>query len=172
MRTPRRALTLLEVTFSIALTLLIVIPLVAGLIGSNRTVAGSREQKIAMAALHAKVERLRAEASTSFNTLPTLYATTAQREFFVQGLPSRPGNAAHGLVTLLLDETDPNNPARTTTGVIDLDNSGSLTSLSGTDRFRVVPARIEIRWGPANGGGSLVLETIITQNNNFNRQTS
>lgn len=175
-----RGFTLLEVAFSAGLVLLILVPVFAALVGSNRTVASSRLQKIAVMAAQARLERLRSEALTDFVTFPALYDealdttppfTSTERQFFVAGLPPRPNGEPHGLVTLFMDEDDAANPF----GSLDLNGDGDTADdMTTTDfRFRVVPVRVEVRWGANNQqGGSVVINSVITQNNNFNRQTS
>lgn len=175
LRSRRQALTLIEISISLSLFTLIVVPVVLLLVSSRRTVAESRHAATARLAIEHQLERLRGIASADpsatavdFEDLAALLV--ARPTFQVPGLPSWEGGAQQGIVYVCLDETRafftndlplPHDDYFALPGhdqvpypasQLNLDASFSgatptFTALGTSARYRVLPVRVEVFWG-------------------------
>ncbi len=177
LRSRRRGLTLIEITVSLSLFALIVVPVLLLLLSSRRTVAESRHAATARLAVEHQLERMRAIANVDrsatavdFEDLAALLV--ANPTFEVPGLPPWQGGAQQGVVYVCLDETKPfltndlplphddyfalpgwdQVPYPASQLNLDASFSGAtptLTALDTSSSYRVLPVRVEVFWGQA-----------------------
>jgi type II secretory pathway pseudopilin PulG len=177
LRSRRQGLTLIEITVSLSLFTLIVVPVLLLLLSSRRTVAESRHAATARMAIEHQLERMRGIANVDpsatavdFEDLAALLV--ANPTFEVRGLPAWQGGAQQGVVYVCLDETKPfftndlplphddyfalpgwdQVPYAASQLNLDASFSGAtptFTALGTSSSYRVLPVRVEVFWGQA-----------------------
>lgn len=175
LRSRRHGLTLLEITISLSLFTLTIVPVLLLLVSSRRTVAESRHAATARLAIEHQLERLRAIANVEpsateadFDDLAALLIDNPT--FAVPGLPPWEGGPQQGVIYVCLDETKsfftndlplPHDdyfdlpgwdqvPYPASQLNLDASFSGStptFSALGPSSRYRVLPVRVEVFWG-------------------------
>lgn len=161
-RRARAGLTLIEVTITLGLVVLIIMPVFALLLTSRRSAGESRLYVVARAAAESRIEQLRAQGNVGDAEFAGLaQGILAAPTFAVPGLPPTASGAPHGRVIVCLDETRqfftaadgahygsaPWNAVPYPAFGVDLDASGGANVVPAAGAYRVLPVRVEISWG-------------------------
>jgi len=157
---------LFELAISLALFALIVLNAVGTLLGSNALARETEMQRIAREAAENQIELLRA---TPF---PAVAAAAQGRVFSVPDLHDTSGSTNQGKVTVFLSEGDPDSPAQPSSrSGFDLDGNGITNDvLAVTDKYRVLPIRVEVTWNSGSGPQTYEVDAILTSADDFLRQ--
>lgn len=178
----RRGVTLVEAAVSLGLISIVLITVFGVMARSRAAASESRFMTLGRMAAENQIEQYRATANLSQAAFGNLAQQILAAPTF--NVPGLPGPGPHGRVYVCLDETKqffnatdhayfgaaPFNQVAYPAFGLDLDASGDANAVPPAGLYRILPVRVEIRWG-VEAAPKYSLNAVVSPKTRFARSS-